>query len=206
MKCISLDSRKFQWIARTISALGAACVLFVAAGCHLLEKCSDFAVLTPREPVGSVVMAFEPFISVADDTIHPGGQIPGLLGQVWLFTDEGKKTIPARGGIEAELFDMTHAAAGKLPERLAEWTFHPKDLRRLKREDKIGIGYTLFLPWEKYDPSIKKVQLRLAYVDEHGVRHTPAPSTLVLRGLKEAIPVHIDEQKNVPVSHLAPRK
>ena len=184
----------------------AGCVLVTTVGCHLLDTCSEYTGLGHREPVCSVVMVFEPFISVADDTISPGGQIPGLLGQVWLFTDEGKRTVPARGMIEAELFDMTHAGSGKLPERLADWKFFQPDLRLLKREDKVGIGYTLFLPWEKYEPSIKKVQLRLTYIDEHGQRHAPAPASLTLRGLKEQIPVHIDVQKNVPVSHLTPRK
>ena len=187
---------------RILSVMCACWFITVASGCVLLEKCNAFRVVESYEPLSHVDVAFPPFIRVADDTQNPGRQIPGLAGRVWLFAEEGRKLAIARGMIEAELYDMTPVASGGLAVKLVQWKFHPSDLHQLRREDKIGMGYSLFLPWEEYRPEVKRVQLRLTYTDEKGVRHAAQPSTMTLRGMEEAPQVHVEQRTNVPLTQL----
>src|SRR5262249_19841415 len=41
-------------------------------------------------------------------------------------------------------------------------------LRRLLKKDRIGWGYTLFLPWSTYRPEVTQVRLRVCYQPAQG--------------------------------------
>ena len=191
---------------RILSIFFVGALATVGAGCALMEKCSCLAPqLAHQPPVSRVDMMFQPFVHVVDDTVNAGGQIPGLAGRVWLFSEDEGKTVPARGAIHAELFDMSAANSGAKAEKIVDWEFKSDVLKRLKQEDKIGLGYTLFLPWMEYRPDIKKVQLRLTYLDDSGARHVTT-STLNLRSPDEAPKVRFEEYKSVPATNLTQRK
>lgn len=196
--------------AKTIRRiLGFCCVgwlLAAGAGCALLEQCGCTKPKEGPEPVERVDLFFQPYVRYVDDTQRPGVQLPGLAGRVWLYADGGKKPVAGRGTIEAEMYDMTPLASDGQAVKVAEWKFDARSLKMLKQEDKIGLGYTLFLPWETYHPEVKKVQLCLVYVDEKGAQHIASPTTLALRANEEPIQVHREERQIVPTSGPAPKK
>lgn len=203
-----LLSQAFQSISRGVGLAAALAFVTLASGCTFFEKCTSIsmAVTMPAEPVGRVDTVFQNNIQVVDDTLNPGNQVPGLTGRVWLFAEDGKSTVAARGHLEVQLYDMAQAVQGKPAAKLAEWKFQPRDLKTLVREDQIGMGYTLFLPFLEYRPEIRKVQLRLTYIDERGVRHDADPTALTLRGPAPAPQIHVEERKIVPVAAPSVRK
>jgi hypothetical protein len=205
MDRVYFNSRFRQSLTRIVCALCAGWMLAVVSGCVILEKYTGSRPAESNEPVGRVDMFFQPFIRIVDDTQHPGVQIPGLAGRVWLFSESGKHTVTPRGTIEAELYDLTSGAVGAKATKLAQWKFAAHDLKALKQDDKIGMGYTLFLPWEDYTPAFKKVQLHVTFIAADGSKHATVPATLNLRSEQEATEVHM-EKRVVPVTFTAPQK
>jgi len=51
---------------------------------------------------------------------------------------------------------------------LEEWRIDRESLKKLEHRDAIGLGYTLFLPWEGYKPELNHVRLRVCYVPVKG--------------------------------------
>ena len=49
------------------------------------------------------------------------------------------------------------------PVLMEKWNIDPVTLKRLKRVDHFGCGYTLALPWGSYRPDVTDVHLRVCY-------------------------------------------
>ncbi len=181
---------------------------FVAAiqGCALLDKCTCIMPKETPEPVSNLETIFEPVVHFVDDTQNPGNMVPGLSGRLWLFTGDGSKAVRARGKVEAALYDLTPVAAGGLPTKVAEWDFDAVSLKMLEREDKLGLGYSMFLPLMEYRADMKKVQLRFTYIDHDGAKRASVPMTLNLRAEQDTTQVNMQEYKGVPASSLPRRK
>ena len=64
------------------------------------------------------------------------------------------------------------------PKRLERWQFDAGTLQNLLRKDKIGWGYTLFLPWSTYTPDIARVQLNVCYTPAKGTPLYSEPTTI----------------------------
>jgi hypothetical protein len=184
---------------------GLICIFWLSAtsGCALLEKCVLTVPKDTHEAVGHIDMAFPPFIFFVDDTVNPGRTVPCLMGRVYLFSEDSTRTVTGQGKIHAELFDTTDLAKGKPPVRVAEWNFEPRALKMVRRPDKIGMGYTLMLPLVEYQPSMKKVMLRLNYVDENNESHEANPATLALRPAEEPPQVFTEEKRGVLANTLS---
>ena len=96
------------------------------------------------------------------DPVHGGAPIPGLAGRFYLFGEEVDTPIEAEGNLTVDLYDLTKGPGGQ-PVLLENWQLDPVTLKKLKRKDPVGEGYTLFLPWGTYRPDITRVQLKLKY-------------------------------------------
>ena len=94
-----------------------------------------------------------------------------LAGRVYLVSDELKKMVDARGNIYVALFDTTKVEGGAITKIVGKWSFSAAELKSLKKEDIIGEGYTLFLPWDGYRPEVKRVELQVAYISSAGTAH-----------------------------------
>jgi hypothetical protein len=115
-----------------------------------------------------VVATWNPQVVFTPDPVHAGEPTPGLVGRVYLFGEEIDYPEVGDGSIVVDLYDETSGAAAKASVPLEEWRIDKVTLKRLKRRDAIGWGYTLFLPWATYKPEITTVRLRLRYVPTKG--------------------------------------
>ncbi|MFM7540654.1 MAG: hypothetical protein ACKO9Z_13445 [Planctomycetota bacterium] len=96
------------------------------------------------------------------DPVHGGSATPGLAGRFYLFGEEVDSPIEAEGTLIVDLYDLSKGpSAAQTP--LENWQIDPVTLKKLKRKDPVGEGYTLFLPWATYRPDITRIQLKLKY-------------------------------------------
>ena len=128
-----------------------------------------------------MLTVFDPRIFTTADTQQRGRTMTGLAGRVYLLNEEGRKMEEASGRMFVEMYDVTAVRDGGEAKKLVEWQFDPQSLKKLKRDDQIGSGYTLFLPWETYRPEVKQVKLQLAYVEPNGSPHYAEPTMVTLK-------------------------
>jgi hypothetical protein len=183
--------------SRVAAAFGCL-LLAITSGCTVMETAGLYkAPEVPPPAVDELLTRWDPYVRFASDTVNPGHTIPGLAGRVYLFNEQLRDGVDAQGHITATLFDMTPVAAGGAPVQVAIWDFDPQSLKKMKKKDMIGDGYTLFLPWEEYRPEIRQVKLKLAYVNKQG---QPQYSDESVMTLQTGAPPTIDRQ-TVPAGY-----
>ena len=118
--------------------------------------------------------------------------------------EEMAKPVVARGKLVAQVFDTTAQDQGVPPRMITEWKLEQKALKLIQSSDQIGVGYTLFLPFEDYTPAIKKVMLRVIYEDEkkHSCQNE---KTIALRMAEDSPQLNMTKSLNVPAT-LLPRR
>jgi hypothetical protein len=140
----------------------SAVLLAAASGCSFMDPFETKDSMPPPSVNEMLAYCYDG-IYVATDKVNGERPMPGLVGQVYLASGGLKSTmVEANGVIHVDLYDMT---PGVQPHKLVDWTFDKESLKALKRPDKFGLGYTLFLPWETYNPEIKKVQVQMSYLE-----------------------------------------
>jgi hypothetical protein len=149
-----------QWAAM----FGA--LLLALPGC---VTTSSFVDMMPGQQaqVYKVAVAWNPEVVFTPDPVHGGEPVPGIAGRVYLFGEDIKEPIPGDGGVVVQLYDSRTKDKDARP--LEEWRIDAQTLKRLKRRDVVGWGYTLFLPWGSYQPEINRVTLRLRYQPPKGM-------------------------------------
>ena len=176
-------------ISARIGRLLGACAILIAAtlvpGCNTFQQMStakwlDTSWFEESRPVSIVMARWDHRVRITENSANGGMPLPGLAGRVYLFHD--KDTVDADGAILVQMFDASEVRPGTPPRKLVSWQFDPENLKRLKREDIAGNGYTLFLPWEEYDPAIKKVQLQVVYYPKNGSPYFASPQVMTLQG------------------------
>jgi hypothetical protein len=146
--------------------------------------------------VASVETFWDHNLRFAENLGSPGAPIPGVMGRIWVYSEVGKTPTAVAGSVEADVLDITNAGD---PVRLACYQIDKQKMKTLMKEDGVGVGYSLFLPLENYTPAVKRVMLRVAFVDEHGNRTKDAPVMLTLRsGENTVLAHHRDDQTVVP--------
>jgi hypothetical protein len=111
-----------------------------------------------------IVATWQNRVMFTPDPTKNGAQTPGLAGRLYLFGPEISFPMTGDGGLVVDLYDETKGQ----PVIQEQWRFDPGTLKRLLKQDQIGWGYTLFLPWSGYRAEITKVRLRLRYEPPHG--------------------------------------
>lgn len=152
-------------MSRAHHAFVAAVLLAVAPGCvSMMEMCGYKSPPPPPPPVKEIMAAFSDEVNFVADTVSNQRRFPGLVARVYLMSGGLKSVmVEATGSIRAEMYDAT---PGVQPTKLAEWNFDPHALALLKHTDMVGMGYTILFPWEGYRPEIKRVQIRMWYIEE----------------------------------------
>jgi hypothetical protein len=132
-----------------------------------------------NEEPRQVHFAWEGHVIQTRDTENGGRPLPGIAGRMYLFGDDVGFPLLAAGDVQLEMFDVKQD--GKLV-KLAEWNIDGATLARLTRRDGlIGWGYTLFLPWETYNPAVKKVQIQGKFMPKTGTALLSPPALVTLR-------------------------
>jgi hypothetical protein len=166
---------------------------FGAAGC---VETMPFLVthhMAPAVPVCQVVAAWCPEVVSTPDPSKGGAPVRGLAGRVYLFGQEVGAPLAGDGTLVVSLFEESAAHAktdAALP--LEEWRFDKETLKRLQRQDAVGWGYTVFLPWGTYRPEMTQVRLRLRYEPPGGSPLYNDSGVLVLRRSPYSSSEHTD--------------
>ncbi len=121
------------------------------------------------------------------DTVNGGRSLPGLAGRLYVCNADFKpmdKSYLEKGDakLNVELFDTSDTTPGVEPVRLGGWQMDGATLVKfLRKDDKVGYGYTLFMPWPDYQPGIKRVEITLCYTPAHGSPMYASPTRISLR-------------------------
>lgn len=181
--------------AKRLCRLSWIAVLLAASnGCSLLETCGCISP-PPPPPVNAMLAFCYEQVQFVADKANGERPLPGLVAKVWLSSGDSIKStmVEANGVIHAEMYDMT---PGVQPHQVAEWTFDKDTLKSTKQTDKIGMGYTLFLPWDTYSPQIKRVQVTLMYGEPGKPWRSGEPQIITLKNSDSPPP--LVQQINVP--------
>ena len=146
--------------------------ILLAQGCTTLPADKDAQAKKPAKHVRKIhksgrmpcqlVSTWKNEVVHVADPVHGGSPTPGLAGRFYLFGEEVDTPIEAEGNLTIDLFDLSKGP-GTQPVLLENWQLDPVTLKKLKRKDPVGEGYTLFLPWATFRPDINRVQLKLKY-------------------------------------------
>jgi hypothetical protein len=142
--------------------------LALASGCVSTESFLGSKDEPPTGPVCLVTGIWNNEVAFVPDPTHNGQMTPGLVGRVYLFGPSMDFPRAAEGDLVVDLYDETHVpmAGQKLP--LEEWRIDKDTLQRLLRRDRIGWGYTVFLPWGTFKREIGQIGLKMRFEPVHG--------------------------------------
>jgi hypothetical protein len=139
---------------------------------------------TPSQEAAPAVCQVHTFwdgrIQVPQDVVNGGRPLPGLAGRLYLFGQEFGIPLKGDGSVAVDLYDISSVPPGVEPKRLERWQMDAGTMAKLLRRDKIGWGYTVFLPWSTYSPDIKRVRLNICYTPAKGTPIYAEPATISL--------------------------
>jgi hypothetical protein len=138
--------------------------LLCAPGCTL-DQCWTAKDAPPKGGPCEVATAWLNRVQYTPDVANGGEAIPGLVCRMYLFDETEKHPLLADGGVTITLFDDTH---GPTTQPLEQWYIDPVTLKKFLKNDIVGPGYTLFLPWKSCRPDVVKVHLACKYEPAHG--------------------------------------
>ena len=119
-------------------------------------------------------------ILYAPDPTHGGEPVPGLFARLWLFGPDTKDPLTAEGELFVGVWDMTPKSTGGQPVLMEVWHIDPEALRKFRRPDFVGEGYTLFLPWSNYHVDLKQVNVIARFNGADGRSLVSSPETLTI--------------------------
>jgi hypothetical protein len=167
-------------------------LLTASSGCTSFQCCAtpkwlDTVWYDEGRGVSEVMVRWDHRIRVTEDSVSGGVPLPGIAGRVYLFNSN--QSVDAHGKVAVQMVDMTDVRPGVPPRKIASWEFDPESLKRLKREDVAGYGYTLFLPWAEYDPAVRRVQLQVTYYPKNGSPYFASPQLVSLQSESGPAPI-----------------
>jgi hypothetical protein len=150
-----------------------------APGCVLLDKCTTCYGGPPAPGTAcQVVTTWSNKVHYIPDPANGGVPAPGLAGRLYLFGPTVDFPMTGDGTAVVQLFDEGAATPGG--QLLEQWEFNQEMLRRLLKKDTIGWGYTLVLPWGRYQPDLTRVRLTCCYTPAKGTPLFADPSSVTL--------------------------
>jgi hypothetical protein len=177
---------------RTCGWVLAAAVLASSAGCFSPEVLTSKSFhhgmpssAPPVDQIRQVVPIWENRTVTTQDVVNQGQPLVGLAGRVYFFGEEMGHPLSATGTLTVDAHEFLPDGKTRMLER---WEIDAKTLMKLGRTDKIGFGYTVFLPWSTYRPDIARVQLQAKFVPAGGEARgyalfsPPSPVTLRQEG------------------------
>ena len=135
---------------------------------------------TPAQPGegAQLVAAWDNKIRYAPDTTRGGDPVPGLVARLWLFGPDVKTPIEPDGELIVGVWDQTPKTNGGAPVLMEVWHIDRNTAAKFRRPDFLGWGYSLFLPWQRYNVDLKQVNVQVRYNGADG-RNLVAPSQIL---------------------------
>jgi hypothetical protein len=109
------------------------------------------------------VVTWDNHVVAAADPINGGEMQPGIAGRLYLFGPRIDFPMACDGSVVVDLYDEGNVGPDGGPRMLEEWRIDHDTMKKLLRQDMIGWGYTLFLPWATYRLDITQVRLKLRF-------------------------------------------
>jgi hypothetical protein len=173
--------------AEPLKRMARPLALSLALWCGLSAGCVGMnAFIAPDQaPAGvphQIAATWEKRVMWTPDTVHNGRQIPTLAGRLYLFGEEVGFPLVAEGAVEVDLYDDRPAAQGAPSVLVERWLIDEATLRRLKRKDFIGNGYTLVLPSKTIEdhPDLNAVHLTVKFTPRSGAPLFDAGRSIIL--------------------------
>jgi hypothetical protein len=148
-------------------------LLFLGSGCHSTQPLPDeFA----KAPVHQVHVTWSDKIVVTTDCGHDrGADLPGIVGRLYLMGADLGHTVRSDGRVVVDLYDASQA------KFLGRWQISKENMAKFGQKDRIGLGYTLFLPLPPdFKVDSNKFQLQVSYLPDDGPAMFAARSTLTI--------------------------
>jgi hypothetical protein len=116
---------------------------------------------SPQQPA-TVLALWQPEVDYRPDVLHDGKMIAGIRGRLYLLFDDLSGTFYADGTLVVEMQGETRGSKGQ-PVVLDKWEIDRETLRKWRRRDIVGDGYSLWLPWESYRPDGTCIQMKVRF-------------------------------------------
>ncbi len=171
---------------RNIQRVLLLAVLLLGPGCVSTQPWISNFQETPALPA-YVWCLWDARVHETQDVVNGGRSLPGLAGRLYVCDPDFKpmdKSFLEKGDakLNVELFDISNATPGAEPVRLGGWQLDgPTLVKFLRKDDKVGWGYTLFMPWPDYRPDIKRVEITVCFTPAHGSPMYASPTPMSLR-------------------------
>jgi len=166
---------------RRVALMGIIASLFMLQGCiggkFSMSHFSPPQAATPATAVGLVQTMWENRIVVTEDTVNNGAPLPGLAGRIYFFGGKLGHPLHAKGTLTVTAHEVL---ADNKTVPMEVWEIDPVTLQKLGSTDRLGWGYTIFLPITHYRADLKRVQLQAKFVPEGGSPLYSSPDTVSL--------------------------
>lgn len=136
------------------------------AGCVTLPTTDSLTSLTHEAPC-QIVTTWQPDVIQTQDSVNQGRPLLGLGGRLYIFGKEIGKPLKTKGTVVVDLYDLSKTRSDE-PVHLEQWTMDAKVLTQLGRNDPLGFGYTMFLPWSTCRPEVNQILLKIKFQPKHG--------------------------------------
>jgi hypothetical protein len=199
-------------LVRRLCPLAPVVFALFTAGCattgDLLLGAGD---APPKGNVTQINVAWHNQVVFAPDQVNGGRVSPGLVGRLYLFGPNMGYPLAGDGAVVVDLLDPAQVGKDGEPKMLERWVIQKEHLPLYARQDCIGWGYTLLLPWGTYRPDLTRVVLKVRYDPLKGPSIYTPPSTVTLNPVLDIEASQasrtIGEPKDsavVPASHQSP--
>jgi hypothetical protein len=159
-----------QVIGKTGSVLALAMMMLTGCmGGTSSEFFSGKPQAPPAEGICEVATIWKNEVVYTPDPTRGGRNIPGIAGRLYFYGEKRDFSRMADGAVVVDLYDMTHPDPQVNMPPLEEWRIDKVTLQKLFRQDTIGWGYTVFLPWSTYRPDLTHIELRVRFESGKGL-------------------------------------
>lgn len=166
-------------IAPAASWAGRLLLLAVltAAGCMNTPKLPSAKPAVAFDPTtpNQLAVTWNPKVQYAADPTRGGTIMPVLTGRMYLFASDQQHPpsypLVYDGKLTVDLWDHTPVAGKVEPKMLEQWIIDPETMSKLMKEDIIGMGYSLGLPWSTYREDMTGVHIIVRFDPTNGKPH-----------------------------------
>jgi hypothetical protein len=138
--------------------------------------------MTPAKPneVARFTAAWNNKIIFTPDPTHGGEMMPGILGRLYMFGPDEKFPLAPEGELVVGAWDHMNKDEKGKPKLLELWYIDRDTMRKLAKRDFMGNGYTVFLPFSKYNVDLVRINVMARFNSADGRSMMAAPEVLSL--------------------------
>ena len=168
-----------------LGMIAGALLLTPNLGCQSLTSTSFSSLWEESGPVGKpteIGAIWQDGVDVQLDAQHGGMPIAGFAGRIFFMqSNKGQpaQTVLINSPLQIMLFDDKPVQGPPVP--LETWTIKPEHLQLLVKKDMTGWGYSVWLPWNTYNPSIRSVTMTVQYTNPDGTKLQGEPTVIQIR-------------------------